>query len=123
MLLEQTIRVLYGYGSSFRKLGIMAMNSSGIEKSAPTLQITSVREAADEMGVSERTIYRMLRSGRLARDNPRVRNGRNVSNVSDNTCQYDIDEMNNSVSQLSKMSNMSDNSTLTSMEMLTASLR
>src|SRR5260221_480135 len=101
----------------------MVMNPSGMEKSDPPLPISSVREAADEMGVSERTIYRMLRSGRLVREKSRVRSIRNVNNVSDIHCQNDNDEIHNHTSVMSKTSIMSDKMTLSILEMLTTSLR
>src|SRR5262245_56640882 len=71
-------------------------------------------------GVSERTIYRMLRSGRLIRSDRRVGN---VKNVSDNTVSNDINQREYFVKVLSKMSDISDRATAASLETLLHSLQ
>jgi excisionase family DNA binding protein len=96
------------------------MNILGTEKSTLPRQISSVREAADELGVSERTIYRMLRSGKLFRLKGR---GRNVENVSDIFCQNDATSANRSVGNMSKMSDKHDIETWASVELLKTALQ
>src|SRR5262249_3307192 len=83
-------------------------------------QIVSIRETADELGVSERTIYRMLRAGKLVRIKQRVGN---VTIVTDNNRQIGRNKIETPVKLASNMSKMSDSVTGVELEMLRAALR
>ena len=95
------------------------MNMPSDGNSPAPRQIVSIRETADELGVSERTIYRMLRAGKLVRIKRRVAN---VNSVSDNQCQSGSTERDHGVNTVSKSSKLSDNSTGRELEMLRAAL-
>ncbi len=95
------------------------MNLSDTVKASSPRQISSVREASEELGVSERTIYRMIRSGKLVREKRRVGN---VNNVSVSICHNDTNEIKVSESNVSKMSIMSDTMSGSSLEILKTSL-
>src|ERR1041385_6600476 len=96
------------------------MSILNMEPDSSPPQISSVREAASELGVSERTIYRMLRSGRLKRVKTRVSVVRNVSDMQNNNV---TERSSIGDNQVSKTSNMSDIMTIQALEIWKAELR
>ena len=95
------------------------METTPPQSERQSMETVTITEAAQRLGVSERTIYRMLRSGRLRRVHLSDRKSTSVRLLSDSLDRIEIDSRNNSSVVTSLMSdNQSDISDVKAMDTL-----